>query len=392
MRAAPRPLALLLAIACLGGCGARTGLVLDGTADAPPSPPATTPARDAGADASVAPPACGVEPDVVALSLADDTSCALRRDGSVWCWGSDANGQLGTGASRARPVRVAGLPPLVTLSCRPMLGCCGAAEDGSIACWGHGPTKGAAFPPPTKLGGSRRAIAIVPGILATCALVSGEGVVCWTQSEKGGVEEKQLEDSATAASLVVGDEGVSGFVRADGVFGAWSFPVSPKERVASVIEVVHVAAGAEHVCAAIPGGGLSCWGNNGYGQLGATPPPTKDAYAGTPTPEPPIAGGADLALGGYMSCQRTTSGELFCWGENDQGQLGYDDPDDTLGPLPEPTPHKVEGLPCVIAAAAARHHACAITSEGVSCWGRNLDGELGDGTTESRSTPRPVVW
>ena len=106
----------------------------------------------------------------------------------------------------------------------------------------------------------------------------------------------------------------------------------------------------------------------------------------TPVDVSGLTSGVSRMIGGaYFSCALTTGGGLQCWGDNTDGALG----DGTT--TSRPAPGAVSGLTSgVIAAGASFYHVCAVTSAGgVTCWGPNSSGQLGDGTT-SPPSPRPM--
>jgi alpha-tubulin suppressor-like RCC1 family protein len=104
------------------------------------------------------------------------------------------------------------------------------------------------------------------------------------------------------------------------------------------------------------------------------------------------AGRADLqprrgiSAGAYHTCAVTSFGAASCWGWNEVGGLGNGTTVDSLVPVP------VVGLSSgVVTVGSNYNHSCALlTSGGVKCWGRNGDGQLGDGTTTPRTTPVAV--
>jgi len=149
---------------------------------------------------------------------------------------------------------------------------------------------------------------------------------------------------------------------------------------------VVIAAGGYHTCAITSAGGAKCWGWNVHFELGdgtmtdrSTPVDTVGLSSGVRA----------LSLGWSHTCALTENGGVKCWGDNNFGQIGngrwlinY-----------QPTPVNVVGLSSGGAGIAAGYgHTCAVTGGGgVKCWGRNSSGELGDGTTTNRVTPVDVV-
>ena len=154
-----------------------------------------------------------------------------------------------------------------------------------------------------------------------------------------------------------------------------------------------VSPSAFSTCALTPQGAAYCWGVNAFGALG-----TGSASQGSPTPVPvsgALALGA-IAAGAYShACALTANGAAYCWGRNDQGELGIGT---TTGPefcqnTPCSTvPVAVAGGLTFTTLQVGTAHACALTTNGTAyCWGVNGDGQLGDGTTVSRASPVRVA-
>jgi alpha-tubulin suppressor-like RCC1 family protein len=146
-----------------------------------------------------------------------------------------------------------------------------------------------------------------------------------------------------------------------------------------------IASRANHTCALLTGGSVKCWGQNFDGQLG-------DGTSEHATAAVPVLGlGAGstvaVAAGSQHTCALLANGAVRCWGLNKRGQLGDATTTDTDSPVP------VGDLGGVaLAVVTGGWHTCALLEAGtIQCWGRNAEGQLGDGTVVDRNSPVYVV-
>jgi alpha-tubulin suppressor-like RCC1 family protein len=162
-------------------------------------------------------------------------------------------------------------------------------------------------------------------------------------------------------------------------------PASPSPSVATTITLTwtQVAAGGQHTCALASNGRAYCWGQAIYGAVGNG---TSPLYLAAPTR---VAGNltfVQITAGLTHSCAVTADGKAYCWGENLAGQLGDGTTTTRLVPV------RVEGGHRFTRIRAGGTHTCATTSAGKAfCWGNNGNGQLGDGTTNQHLVPVAVV-
>jgi alpha-tubulin suppressor-like RCC1 family protein len=156
-----------------------------------------------------------------------------------------------------------------------------------------------------------------------------------------------------------------------GLYGYASRPIP----VLGGVEFASLAAGAFHTCGLTTDGTAYCWGSSELGD-------GTDESSETPVP---VTGGLTFGAltAAYHTCGLTTTGEAYCWGRNDRGHLG--DGSTTMRLVPT---RVAGGLTFESLAAGSYEHTCGLTSNGDAyCWGRNGQGELGNGSTADSHLP-----
>lgn len=267
--------------------------------------------------------------DVVAITVGTFHACAITRAGALWCWGLNNGGELGDGTTvdRSVPVPVQGLESGVVAVSAGQGHTCAVTAAGAVLCWGVGSRgqlgdgRGAASPVPVQvqgLGPGSGATEVGAAAFHSCAIANGR-VLCWGENDRvqlgdGSTEERTapvpVRNDAGVASIT-GAHGlaVGGFgacVIADGAVRCWgagldgqlgagaSFDSAGPEAVVGLAgRAVSLAAGGAHTCAVLEGGGIECWGWNGYGQLGDGT--TTSRNAAVPVVAPGATGPASLA-------------------------------------------------------------------------------------------------
>ena len=306
----------------------------------------------------------GLSSGVRAVTAGAAHTCALTEGGGIKCWGANDYGQLGDGTTtdRTTPVDVVGLGNGVDAIAAGNWHTCALTEGGAAKCWGYngygqlgdGTTTNRATPVDV-LGLASAVRAVAAGGGHTCALTEGSGVKCWGANYYGQVGDGTTTNRTAPADVV----GLAGGVRA-------------------------IASGLWHTCAQTEDGASKCWGYNGNGQLGDG----TTTLRASPVDVSGLASGVRaVAAGGGHTCALVEGGGAKCWGWNGYGQLG----DGTCAE--RHTPVDVSGLSSATPAiSAGGNHTCALLAGGgVSCWGYNGYGQLGDGTTATRATPVDVL-
>jgi len=157
----------------------------------------------------------------------------------------------------------------------------------------------------------------------------------------------------------------------------------PGFQEGSIFTDTTLSSGDTHTCAILDDGSVSCWGRNDDGQLGdgtTTDKNTSTQTLSLGTGRTAVA----ISSGWSHNCAILDDGTVSCWGWNIYGQLG----DGTTTDRNTPTQTSTLGTGrTAVAISSGGAHTCAILDDGsVSCWGYNNKGQLGDGTTTNRNT------
>ena len=293
-----------------------------------------------------------------AIAAGGSHSCAVGPGGEAWCWGNNDYGQLGD-KSRSRrgfPVKVSGAVDLVAISAG-QDHTCAVTSSGNAECWGRninrelgdGSIEHSTVPVTTI--GPVLATALGVGSQHSCALEASGGIGCWGLNLDGQLGDGSKVDRSVPRPMVGLDSGTA----------------------------ISTGSAASHSCALDAVGGVRCWGDNEFGQLGDG---TKTDRTAPVAVSGLSSGVVSVATGYRHTCAVTGLGAVQCWGDNDFGQLGTGA---AGGYSTVPVAALLNGATSV---AAGGFHTCGLASGGtVQCWGDNDENQLGSSTPLSPGIP-----
>ncbi|WLP90302.1 protein kinase [Gordonia sp. NB41Y] len=332
---------------------------------------------------------------VTELSVDVFTTCAVR-DAVGYCWGQNDDGQLGDGTTvdRHTPTRVAGISDVTDIATGGSTTC--AVASRTLYCWGSPALQQTTVP--KEVAGLTDVTDVDVDGSNICA-IAGSSLYCWGANGSG-----QLGDGTTS-------------------------PRTAPAKVESLSGVTAISVGDDVTCA-VAANTPYCWGSNKNGQLGDGT--TVDRH--TPTQIKGVEYAPAISTGGTIgnatTCAVQVDDVAYCWGSNDQGQIG----DGTTTARSTPTPVLTDALAVVTAAAEATcaitltrelkcwggvgiaggddtvrpasvpglhdvttlavsgSNVCAVADAETYCWGLNSKGEVGDGTTQTRNAPTKVTF
>jgi len=310
-----------------------------------------------------------------AVSDGGDVTCGVSLAGDVFCWGVNAEGAIGDGTTLDRfyPVLVGqGLD--LQLPYSNWQHTCSLTASGQAYCWGldQSGELGDGSPNyatelrqtlPVAVAGGHIFTSIRAGNTHTCAVATNGDAYCWGDNNSGQLG----RDTLTGTCIVNNSNRCS------------NWPI----LVTGGLTFTQVSAGPwDHSCGVTTSGAAYCWGQGASGQLG-TASPLETCVAGALPPfrcshTPRLVQGAvvfkAVTAGNNFSCGLDVSGDGYCWGYGNSGELGNG------GTVSSAVPGKVSGGVSFADIQAGEWNACGLATTGrVYCWG----GSYG-------ATPAPV--
>jgi len=307
-------------------------------------------------------------------------ACALLSSGDVWCWGNNAEKQLGrsTGSDTSSPVAavVSGVSNAIGIATG-FQHSCALISGGTVKCWGTnangqlgtGTSPSASTATPQSVTGISDATRIVAAQDRTCVLVTSGAVKCWgyaTETVMGaGVASTSPTAYATPVSILRNSD-------AQPVTGLLSLSMSQ-----------------DTACGVAADKTAWCWGSDMFSQIGSG---VNYGVAGAvqfkaPNQSQPLADISQIAAGDNYTCMIRTAGVPWCIGENMGGQLG----DGTSSYAFTPVLQSVLEVAKTTVVVAATNHTCSIDTDlTVYCWGTGTVGQIGQGSLDNAYTPVKV--
>lgn len=282
-----------------------------------------------------------IDGDVAMVSPGATQTCALKTDGTVWCWG------VGYTNSPSQKAGITDVKYLSAFGDR----ACAVRTDGTVWCWGH--STGSV---PAVVSGFTGVQSVATGHGYQCAVKTDQSIWCWGSNANG--------------------------VLGNGNTTAQSAPVQVSGLPTSGSATARVAAGWYHTCAIAKDGKPYCWGHNGYGQIGSngtTSSTTARLMTGMPNTN-------TISVGYNYTCLSTAAGVPYCVGMGENGKLGRNS---TVNGSVIASPNGLTSGVAAVTVGGAQSHAL-LSNGNIMSWGRNSSGELGVGSTSDKLIPTAV--
>ncbi len=394
-------------------------------------------------------------------------TCALATNGTVWCWGSRGSGEVGDGVNDSHNPATSPQQVIMDAAGTPLTGVkevsagfastCAVKQDHTLWCWGgnwhgqlgNGTTTESAYPVQVMASSGTPFTGVEHvsvGAALTCAVKTDDTVWCWGENTYDGVGNGQEGGDVLYPTQVVNI--LRRPIHGTMVFAAWSYgcslaqdktvwcwgsnaygrlgsgtdpqdsntgraykrPYADKVKISDSIDlssVSHITAGDDHACAVRSNGTVWCWGSDGLGEIATTTSSTctwnsKNCYKyavliHANSSGSTLSGVSYVASGdsAYHTCVLQSSGALYCWGYNNYSQVGSGSSANTVD-FPQRVSDGNGGYidqngGGINFFAVGYNHSCVVLADGsLWCWGRNDEGQLGTGDTTDRDYPTLV--
>jgi alpha-tubulin suppressor-like RCC1 family protein len=352
--------------------------------------------------------------DWSSVSAGENFTCGIRHGGKLYCWGNDFYGQVGDGGTNEEsittPRRIGDFEDWASIAAGGFHAC-GVRKNGKLYCWGRddngqvgdaGPDANVSAP--KRIGDFEDWTSVGGGLGHTCGIRHGGKLYCWGRDNKGQVGDagdntnisspKRIGDFEDWARVDGGNSHTCG-VRENGKLYCWgddtygqlgtpTLALAPY-RIGDFQDWSSVSAGADTTCGIRHGGKLYCWGDNAFGQVGIGEP-----EPGHPIPVPNRVGSfedwATSSTGDSHNCGVRKNGKLYCWGYDGEGQVG-DGFSDSFAYFPR----RIGDFEDWAKISAGGSHSCGVRSNGkLYCWGDDTFGQIGDGGVSSDPHKSPT--
>ncbi len=360
-------------------------------------------------------------------------ACAIASDNQVYCWGNNTNGKLGNNSTAQSlvPVAVTTTGALSGKTIRSVATgnnhACVYASDNLAYCWGdntngqlgNNSTTQSSVPVAVTASGAlsgKTVKAIAAGINHTCAIASDSQTYCWGSGDFG-----KLGNNSTAQSLVpvatsltylritisqsvyrlynssttatpgaaLAVDNTAGTIGQ--IAGQFRMRIGITNLSDNLLKAESISAGLQHTCAIGSDNQAYCWGLNDNGQLGTgnntnMNVPTKVNNTGV------LAGKTirQISSGYFHTCVIASDNQAYCWGKGDAGRLGNNSTTSTSNPVAVTNTGVLAGK-TILQIASGNSHTCVIASDNnVYCWGEGAYGQLGNNLATNSSVPVAV--
>ncbi len=349
------------------------------------------------------------------ISVGSRIACAVLPQGQVKCWGNNASGQLGNGSTvnSNTPVLVSGINNATQVTVNSNHACA-LLSNATVKCWGNNNTGQLGINSITRqltpvlvssLSGVK---SIHAGALNTCAVLEDGTAKCWGNNGSGEVGDGTTTQRrvptfvyglTNVVDFSVGEKHACAVTNTSNV-KCWGYNSNGQLGVNGTVNrlyptlvlnttggnlssIVKVSSGFSHTCAIASTGSAYCWGSNDNGQIGngTTNQVTRAVQVSS------ITNAASIHTAINSSCAITISGSRACWGANNKGQFG-----NGIILTTNTTPKTITNLESNTGFYYGGEQGCAtFNGDTLRCWGLGNSGELGDGSGVSSVTPVTVI-